>query len=124
MGSDDRWRGGLGLGGDRRGGGKEDRLRGRLVDGRFLDPARFSAEEGCLIEGARIERSLIGIRAIIKSNVTIRNTYMMGADYYESDEDRRSNRARGVPDMGIGPGTTIENAIITDFRKASTVTGI
>ncbi len=68
--------------------------------------------EGCLIDKARIEKSLIGIRSVIQQNVTIRNTYLMGADYYESEEDLRSNRAVGIPDIGIGPGTTIENAII------------
>ena len=68
--------------------------------------------EGCTIEGARIERSLVGIRSVIHEDATIRNTYIMGADFFESDEDRRSNRARGIPDIGIGPGAVIENAII------------
>jgi glucose-1-phosphate adenylyltransferase len=68
--------------------------------------------EGCLIEGATIDRSLIGIRSVIKQGAVIRNTYIMGADYFESDEERRTNRAHSAPDIGIGPGTTIENAII------------
>ncbi len=68
--------------------------------------------EGCVIEGAQIERSLIGIRSIIGGNVTIRNSYIMGADYFETDEEKRDHRARGLPDVGIGSGTVIENAIV------------
>lgn len=68
--------------------------------------------DGCLIESARIERSLVGVRSLIGREVAIRNTYIMGADYYEGEAERRSNRSRGVPDIGIGSGTTIENAIV------------
>jgi glucose-1-phosphate adenylyltransferase len=68
--------------------------------------------DGCKIEEARIERSLIGVRSVIGRGVTIKNTYIMGADYYESDESRRSNRARSIPDIGIGEGSTIENSIV------------
>ena len=37
---------------------------------------------------------------------------MMGADFYEADEERAENRRRGRPDIGIGPNCFIENAII------------
>jgi len=79
---------------------------------REMTAANSLITEGCLIESAKIENSVIGIRSVIKENVTIRKTYLMGADYYESDEEIRANRARGIPDIGIGPETTIENAII------------
>ena len=41
-----------------------------------------------------------------------RSTVMMGADFYESDADRRENARLGRPDVGIGPGSVIEGAII------------
>ena len=37
---------------------------------------------------------------------------MMGADYYEDDENREYNRQVGRPDIGIGRGSVIRKAII------------
>jgi glucose-1-phosphate adenylyltransferase len=37
---------------------------------------------------------------------------MMGADYYERQRDLAENRRIGQPNMGIGPGSVIECAII------------
>ena len=36
----------------------------------------------------------------------------MGADFYETPKDKERNRLNGVPDIGIGRGTQIKNAII------------
>jgi len=40
------------------------------------------------------------------------NVVMMGADFYESEESRAFFKRRKLPHIGIGEGTTIENAII------------
>jgi len=37
---------------------------------------------------------------------------MMGADYYETDEVQKDNVARGIPQIGVGPGCRIHRAII------------
>ena len=37
---------------------------------------------------------------------------MMGADFYEDDEDLEYNRSMGIPDIGIGKGSIIRKAII------------
>lgn len=68
--------------------------------------------DGCRISDANISRSIIGIRSIIGPNVTIKSTVLMGTDFYESVEDRAENRRLGRPDMGIGTGSYIEQAII------------
>lgn len=68
--------------------------------------------EGCLIEQARIESSLIGIRSIVGRDCLIRNTYLMGMDYYETEKDRELDRRTGLPTVGIGNGSIVENAII------------
>jgi glucose-1-phosphate adenylyltransferase len=68
--------------------------------------------DGCRIRDAAIESSLVGIRSIIGRGCTLRNTYVMGADFYETDEERQRHRAEGDPDLGIGDGSVIENAII------------
>jgi len=68
--------------------------------------------DGCLIRNALIEDSLIGLRSVIGSGCTLRRTYMMGADFYEEDDERARNVARGIPDIGVGEGSIVENAII------------
>ncbi|RME24326.1 MAG: glucose-1-phosphate adenylyltransferase [Deltaproteobacteria bacterium] len=68
--------------------------------------------EGCLVEGARLERCVVGLRSRVQPGVRARDTIIMGADYYESDDRRRANRAAGLPDIGIGEGTVLERCII------------
>ena len=36
----------------------------------------------------------------------------MGADFYETPEDKLENKRKGIPDIGIGRGTRIRGAII------------
>src|SRR5207244_2678591 len=56
--------------------------------------------DGCFIqEGARIERSVIGIRSRLGRNIALRDSIIMGADRFETDADRAANRSRGVPDL-------------------------
>ena len=52
--------------------------------------------DGCVIEpGARIENSVIGLRCRIGRDVSIRNSILMGADFYESpDSEAASSLAR------------------------------
>ncbi len=66
--------------------------------------------EGCIIQAAKIERSVIGIRSRIGNESTVINTYMMGNDYYESLEEINKNKI-GIL-MGIGERCFIKNAII------------
>ncbi len=68
--------------------------------------------DGCIIEKADIDNSIIGMRSIINQNVTMREVVMMGADFYERLDDIARNRREGVPNIGIGEGSTIERAII------------
>lgn len=90
------------------------------TNARFLPPnelqgARLSKvmlAEGCNIGDAEITNSVIGIRSIIGSQVVIRNTVMMGADNYETDEQRLENRRLGRPDIGVGDGSVLDSAII------------
>lgn len=87
---------------------------------RFLPPTELQGAtlnkvllaEGCSIADAEISNSVIGIRSIIGSQVVIRDSVMMGADYYETDEQRAENRRLGRPDIGVGNGSVIEGAIL------------
>lgn len=69
--------------------------------------------DGCVIgRGAVIENSVIGVRSIIGENVTIRDTYFMGADYYEQPHDIAENQRLGQPNLGVAAGSVIERAIV------------
>jgi len=68
--------------------------------------------EGCLLQDSLIRESVIGLRSIIGPDVRITRTVMMGADFYETPEQKAENRRLGRPDVGIGRGCTIEGAII------------
>ena len=65
--------------------------------------------DGCIIGDATIERCVLGIRSIIQSGSTLKNTIMMGADFYESEVHKP---AAGVPSIGIGRDCVINGAII------------
>jgi len=68
--------------------------------------------DGCRIADADIAEAVIGQRSIVEPGVTIRSAVIMGADFYETAEDRSENRRLGRPDVGIGPGSIIEGAIV------------
>ncbi|QQY10186.1 MAG: glucose-1-phosphate adenylyltransferase [Candidatus Xiphinematobacter sp.] len=73
----------------------------------FIDRAIIS--DGCMIERSTIERCVIGVRAIVKPGTKIKNSILMGADYYESDFPLPTT---GPPSIGIGSDCSIEGAII------------
>jgi glucose-1-phosphate adenylyltransferase len=90
------------------------------TNARFLPPTDLQGAqikksllaEGCRVADAEITNSVIGIRSIIGSQVIMRDTVMMGADYYETDEQCAENRELRRPDIGVGNGSTIEGAIL------------
>jgi glucose-1-phosphate adenylyltransferase len=87
---------------------------------RFLPPTLMdgASVKGSLIaegsrigKGAHIENSIIGLRCVIGENVTIRDTIVMGADEYDT-EDRGVQRDGEAPPLGIGAGSVIEGCIL------------
>lgn len=74
--------------------------------------SRSMISEGCVLKECRIIHSVIGIRSRIESGCVIKDSLVMGADYYQSNFERRSDCDRlGVP-LGIGANSEIQNAII------------
>lgn len=65
--------------------------------------------DGCIINDAAIDHSLIGIRSHIQAGATIRDSLVMGQDFYETP-DRPT--PLGAPAMGLGHGTWIERTIV------------
>jgi len=80
-------------------------LPGSKINGATLRQAIIS--DGCIISDAHLERTLLGIRSVIQSGATIRNSIVMGADYFELGESDPSQ-----PSMGIGKNCVIDRAII------------
>ncbi len=87
---------------------------------RFLPPNKIESctlrralvSEGCIVMGAEIERSVIGIRSRIGRGARIHESLILGADDYESLEEIDRARAEGIPPLGIGEDTVVERAIV------------
>lgn len=62
--------------------------------------------EGAILEGSRVKRSVIGIRAVVRKNSVIENTYFMGAGSYETNDDVEEDVR-----IGVGENCEIRNAI-------------
>lgn len=81
-------------------------LPGSVVDGATLSNVLLT--DGCLVGRAEINDSIIGLRSQIADGVRIRNTILMGADYYDIPG---SPLPGGIP-IGVGSNCDIEGAII------------
>lgn len=68
--------------------------------------------EGCILNGARIEHSVIGIRSRVGYGSTVINSYLMGNDYYQNLEEIRTNIMHGIINIGIGERCFINNTIV------------
>lgn len=88
--------------------------------GRYLPPTKVvnctisesMISEGCILKESKIHHSILGIRTRIGNNCTIEDTMIMGADLYESPEQRQALSDKGKIPIGIGEGTTIRRAIV------------
>jgi glucose-1-phosphate adenylyltransferase len=67
---------------------------------------------GCILTGADIKHSIIGVRSRIGIGTTIKHSIVMGADHYETAEQLAENLEKKQPHIGIGNHCTIINAII------------
>ena len=87
---------------------------------RFLPPSvmrqghieRSLICEGSLVLGARVVRSIIGVRSWLQPGCRVEESIIMGADFYEVHERREAIEAAGNIPVGIGEGASIHRAII------------
>jgi glucose-1-phosphate adenylyltransferase len=79
--------------------------------------------DGCVIQpGTKITHSVIGLRSRIGRDVTIKDSVVIGADRFETDAEHASNKEKGIPNVGIGSNTVIDNAILDkDCRVGNNV---
>ena len=95
-----------------------DPRRPIFTHARFLPGARCGdctvrdaiVAEGCYFDRATIEQSVVGIRTNIQSGATIRRSVLLGADYYEADDDVPARGAN--PRLGIGRDVVLEGVIV------------
>jgi glucose-1-phosphate adenylyltransferase len=85
---------------------------------RFLPGSRLSdcsirnviISEGCYLDRCRIEDSVVGIRTNVQAGTTIRGSVLLGADFYDADDDVP---ARGDgPRLGIGQNVVLDRVIV------------
>jgi glucose-1-phosphate adenylyltransferase len=87
---------------------------------RYLPPSKLHAcdidnsmvSEGCILNGVRARRSIIGLRSRIDKGVDIEDSIIMGSDFFESITEISSNLDTARPHIGIGENTVIRKAII------------
>lgn len=68
--------------------------------------------EGSIIDDSEIDRSIVGIRTVISARTRVYQSVLMGADFYETDEQKKQNQKAGIPNIGLGRGCLIRGAII------------
>ena len=96
---------------------------------RFLPGARLAdcavrdaiIAEGCDIDRCTLEQSVIGIRSNVRADTRITRSVLLGADFYESDDDApvRGNKPR----LGIGREVVLDRVIVDkNARIADRVT--
>jgi glucose-1-phosphate adenylyltransferase len=66
--------------------------------------------DGCNLERCLIEQSIIGIRTNIQSGATIARSVLLGADFYEADDDATARGAN--PRLGIGCDVVLDRVIV------------
>ncbi|MFQ5614941.1 MAG: sugar phosphate nucleotidyltransferase [Anaerolineales bacterium] len=81
-------------------------LPGSIIDGASLKSVLLA--DGCQIGQAKIHNSVIGLRSQIADGAIIKNTILMGGDYYIAP---KSDPFPAIP-IGIGENCKINSAII------------
>jgi len=81
---------------------------------RFLPPTKVVASslnrtlmsEGCILEGADVDESVIGLRSIVRKGSVVKRTVVLGNDFYMHENPLASGG------LGIGRNCRIQNCII------------
>jgi len=90
------------------------------TDPRFLPATKIEScavtnslvSEGSIIVGAEVHRAVVGIRSRVGRGVRIRDSLILGADFYETIEEIDRSAGRGIPPVGIGSDSVIQGSIV------------
>jgi glucose-1-phosphate adenylyltransferase len=94
---------------------------------RFLPGSRFNhctVDEALIAEGSyadhsTITQSIVGIRTRIGRGCTVSRSVLLGADFYENDEDSPVYSGDGPP-LGIGAGSVLDRVIVDKNARIGT----
>nr|ADD17357.1 cytosolic ADP-glucose pyrophosphorylase small subunit [Zea mays] len=73
--------------------------------------------EGCVIKNCKINHSVVGLRSCISEGAIIEDSLLMGADYYETEADKKLLAEKGGIPIGIGKNSCIRRAIIDENAR-------
>lgn len=68
--------------------------------------------EGCVITNSELNKSVIGVRSVIETGTKLDGVIIMGADFYENEDQKAENKKTGIPNLGIGKNCNIAATII------------
>jgi glucose-1-phosphate adenylyltransferase len=85
---------------------------------RFLPGSRLSdstvrdaiVAEGCYLDRCTLSDSIVGIRTTIQPGAAVRRSLLLGADFYEADDEAPARR--GEPGLGIGRDVVLDRVIV------------
>jgi len=80
------------------------------INGAAIDQAIIS--DGCIIDRSRISQSLIGVRCLIAPGCRVHRSILLGSNNYETEASKAASDQDGIPRIGVGGNTRIENAIV------------
>ncbi|CAN1762326.1 Glucose-1-phosphate adenylyltransferase large subunit 4, chloroplastic/amyloplastic [Linum perenne] len=86
----------------------------------FLPPTKIEKcqvkksiiSHGCFLNECSVERCVVGIRSRLEYGVELKDTVMMGADYYQTEAEIVAELAEGKVPIGVGKDTKIRQCII------------
>ncbi|KAF4356537.1 hypothetical protein G4B88_026097 [Cannabis sativa] len=92
---------------------------------RFLPPTKVEKcrivdaiiSHGCFLRECSVQHSIVGVRSRLEYGVELKDTMMMGADYYQTESEIASLLAEGKVPIGVGKNTRIRNCIIDKNAK-------
>jgi glucose-1-phosphate adenylyltransferase len=92
----------------------------KLVDAQITDSI---IGEGSILKSCSIHHCVLGVRSRVETDVVLQDTLVMGADFFESSDERAQLSERGGIAVGVGKGTTVKRAILDkNTRIGSNVT--
>lgn len=80
------------------------------INGAAIDQAIIS--DGCIIDRSRISQSLIGVRCLIAPGCRVHRSILLGSNNYETEASKAASDRDGIPRIGVGGNTRIENTIV------------
>ncbi|XP_058076832.1 glucose-1-phosphate adenylyltransferase large subunit 1-like [Magnolia sinica] len=102
-----------------------DPLKPIFTSPRFLPPSKIEKchvsnsiiSHGCFLRECSVEHSIVGVRSRLEYGAELKDTMMMGADYYQTEAEIASLLAESKVPIGVGRNTKIRNCIIDKNAK-------